>query len=661
MVAGRFSRLVRQSTFVLLVTAAVAGAIQALVSTGWLSDLELEAHDRVVRWSRPAALPAAEVALVWITEADVQRYGHPFSDGLMADVVDRLLAHEPSVVGLDVYRDRAVPPGTPRLRELLSAHPNVVIVNKLEAPDQAGVGAPDYLGDQQVGFSDMPLDQDGIVRRTLLMMWDDAGRAHLAFSLLVALHHLSAEGISLRPAPGDPTLVRLGATTLPALTPEFGGYVRMDAGGYQLMLDQRRRIGDVPQFTLDELLGDEPGVEAVRGRAVLLATGSSSVKDMFHTPRERAVFGGALHALSVDQLLRFARGASAPLESLAGWQEGLWLVLWCLLGSGLGMAIRSPVLTALAGLAGLLGLSGLAVVAQQGGLWVTLAAPALGWTAALGLGVALRTREEHIEKDQVLRLFGQFVSAKIVREVWAHRSEFMDGARPRPQRATITALHCDLSGFVKATATLPPDDVMRWVGEFMDHMADLVEQHGGVVSDFTGDGLMASFGVPLVRRSEAAIRQDAGNAVRCALAMSRRMAELNHRWRDAGLPEARLRVGVCTGDAVVGTYGSRERLKYASVGLAVNAAARLEAHDKEGFYAEGAGNRVLVAESTWRRLVPAVAGRCLGLVQLRGLPEATPVYRVFDTPEDRHESTMLAADRRTLSVVGERGPGGRAD
>lgn len=635
---------------------AVAGGVQALVHFGLVSDLELAAYDRLQRWRSPPPLPDSDVVLLWLTEADIQRHGHPLSDALMADTLARIAALEPRVVGVDVYRDRAVPPGAARLRDLLIGSEHVVLVEKLAAPGQDGVAGPDYLPPQRVGFSDMPLDQDGIVRRSLLMLWDEADRAHLSFSLLVALRYLAAEGVTLRPAPEDPNLVRLGGTTLPPLPAGFGGYVGMDAGGYQLMLDQLRGIGELPQYTLDDLFQDRIPPAAVRDRVVLLATASSSVKDLFHTSQQRAVFGGALHALSVDQLLRYARGGSSPLGALPDWLEVAWLLLCCLAASAVGMAVRSPTLTAATGLAGISALTWVAMLALQNGTWLTLAAPAMGWTGALGLGVALRTRQEHSEKDQMLKLFGRFVSAQIVSEVWAHRDEFMDGSRPRPQRATITALHCDLSGFVSASASLPPETVMRWVGEFMEHMSDVVERHNGVVSDFTGDGLMASFGVPLIRHSEAEIRRDASDAVACALAMSRQMQVLNRTWRQAGLPEARLRVGVCTGDAVVGAYGSRERLKYASVGVAVNAAARLEAFDKESFYAEQRGNRVLVGEGTWKLLDRSVTGRCLGSVQLRGLPEAMNIYRI-DEQENGHEHSAPAVGHRALSVVGERSPG----
>ena len=89
-----------------------------------------------------------------------------------------------------------------------------------------------------------------------------------------------------------------------------------------------------------------------------------------------------------------------------------------------------------------------------------------------------------------------------------------------------------------------------------------------------------------------------------------------------------MRVGICSGEAVVGAYGSRHRLKYASVGTTVNTAARLENHDKDGFHQEGDGNRILDSGTTWELLGDSFPGISLGEIQLPGLPQPIPVHRL---------------------------------
>jgi adenylate cyclase len=650
----RPTRLARPTGFVLLLTLCTALAVYLASALGWLQNMELGAYDRQVRWLSDEDLPDPEVVLVWISEIDIGRYGHPLPDAVLAELLEKLLSHDPSAIGLDVYRDKPVPPGSARLRELMTANHNVVIVEKFPDQNEQWVPPPDYMPPEQVGFSDTPLDTDGVVRRMFLMMWDEEGHASLGFALQLALKHLFKEGVTLTAAPENPDHVRLGRSTLAPLDRDFGSYVSLDADGYQLMLDQRMPGGRFRHVPLREVLNDVAPRDVFEGKVVIVATGSPSVKDHFNTSLDPTVFGGTLHAAAVDQLLRHARGVNRPMSSISLAEALSWIAFWCLLGSLAGNLVRSPFLGAGVAVTGLGSVAMVSYLALGQDIWLPLTAPSAGFIASLTLGFAVRSRQEKQEKEQMLQLFGRFVSKRIVSEVWDRREEFMDGERPRPQRAPITVMACDLKGFTSASAAVSPDQVMDWVGRFMEVMAELVESHGGVVGDFTGDGLMAWFGVPLVRTDPEEIKADATAAVRCAIRMSRALKELCRDWEAAGLPTARMRIGIASGDAVVGAYGSRYRVKYASVGTTVNTAARLEAHDKEGFDRQGSGNRILVSGSTWDLLEGNIEGRNLGPTWLQGLPEPIRIYRIVEEQDERDEDSDVGGSVVPLS----RGHGG---
>lgn len=632
-------RLARPTGLVLLVTACTVIGVYLVTALGGLQNMELGAYDRQLRWLSDDELPDPEVVLVWISEFDINRYGHPLPDEVLADLLEKLLAHEPSAIGLDVYRDTPVPPGTIRLRRLMTSHPNIVIVEKVPDQDGQGVPPPEYMPPNQVGFSDTPLDSDGLVRRMFLMLWDEDDRPYLGFALQLARIHLAREGITLTGSPENPEYIQLGRSVLAPLEPQFGSYVSLDADGYQLMIDQRlpgRRFRHVP---LREVMNEVASRDLFEDRVVIVATDSPSVKDHFNTSLDPTVFGGTLHAAGVDQLLRHARGVSEPMRSVSSGQDLLWILVWCFLGSLAGSLVRNPFVGGGLALTGLGSIAGLSFLVLGQGIWISLTAPSMGWIASLTLGFTVRSRQEKQEKEQMLQLFGRFVSKRIVSEVWERREEFMDGERPRPQRAPITVMACDLKGFTSASAAISPDDVMEWVGRFMEVMAELVEAHGGVVGDFTGDGLMAWFGVPLVRTDPEDIKADAIEAVRCAVEMSTALKALCRDWEAAGLPTARMRIGIASGESVVGAYGSRYRLKYASVGTTVNTAARLEAHDKEGFDREGAGNRILVSGSTWDLLDGEIEGCDLGPTWLQGLPEPIRIYRIVEDEDEKEDES----------------------
>jgi len=122
---------------------------------------------------------------------------------------------------------------------------------------------------------------------------------------------------------------------------------------------------------------------------------------------------------------------------------------------------------------------------------------------------------------------------------------------------------------------MDPQALIDWLNTYHEAMAQLVMKHGGIVDEYSGDGLKADFGVPVPRTTEAEISQDAVNAVNCALAMKREIKRLNASWQERNLPTVNMRVGIFTGPVVAGSLGSTQRLKYTTIGNTVNIASRL--------------------------------------------------------------------------------------
>ena len=171
---------------------------------------------------------------------------------------------------------------------------------------------------------------------------------------------------------------------------------------------------------------------------------------------------------------------------------------------------------------------------------------------------------------------------------------------------------------------------MDWLNECMEPMAKQVSAHGGVVEQYTGDAIVAVFGVPIARKDEEEISQDAINAVNCALAMETTLRDLNRQWlARIGLTTA-MRIGIYTGPMVAGSLGSSERLEYVVIGDAVNVASRLESFDKELFPLNLADRpcRILTGEATLCRLGEQFHTERVGEVSLKGKEEKIRVYRV---------------------------------
>jgi len=229
-----------------------------------------------------------------------------------------------------------------------------------------------------------------------------------------------------------------------------------------------------------------------------------------------------------------------------------------------------------------------------------------------------------------MQLFSRHVSPEVADAVWRQRDQFMDGGRPRSQKFMATVLFTDLKGFTSVSEKMDPQALLDWLNTYMEAMAQLVMDHGGVIDNYVGDSIKADFGVPLPRTTEAAIGQDAIAAVNCALAMEKELRRLNADWQEKNLPTVEMRIGIFTGPVVGGSLGSAQRLKYTTMGDTVNIASRLESHDKDHFDPDFADSpcRILIGEQTLRYLNQKFETKRIGEAFLKGKDEGVTIFRV---------------------------------
>ena len=605
---------------------------------GMLQPFELEAYDLLLRLHEGGAAVEPRVALLAITEADIQALGRwPLPDENLAEMITALQAYRPDAIAIDIYRDLPVPPGTEQLEAVLAANSNVFAVEKIGTNGGTGVPPPKVLtGTGQVGFSDLLVDPDGVVRRGLLFL-DDGVDVFYSLSLRLALHYLQSRDIYPQAGEPEPSHLRLGDVTLRPFEANDGGYVEADAAGYQFMMDYRGGTQPFASYSLGELLSGEIPDDALEGRIVIVGVAADSVKDDFITPYRHGghglpgVPGSTVHAHGAGQLLRAALDGDRPIRVLDDTKEYIWILFWTVAGIALVLRFKSAgkfVPVALFGTALLLLMS---YLAYGTGIWLPLVPAGIGWVAAAALMTAYLTSYENTQRRQVMELFSRQVSEDVAREIWDQREHFMQGGRVAARDVVCTVLFSDLENFTPVSEKLGPARLMEWLNRYMDIMAALVMEHGGIVDDYFGDAIMADFGVPLQRSTEAEYARDANNAVDCALAMRAALARLNDSNTEQGLPSVRMRVGIATGEMVVGFLGTSQRMKYTTIGDTVNTAARLESYGKELPPMEPVEGscRILVAESTAQRLGDAYRVEFVGPLALKGKTEAVNVYKVL--------------------------------
>jgi adenylate cyclase len=342
-----------------------------------------------------------------------------------------------------------------------------------------------------------------------------------------------------------------------------------------------------------------------------------------------------------------------PITSINNWQKAGWLLLWSAFGTLAGLKVRSPWKFLLVIGTGLLVLGGFNFFIFVRSLWLPFIPAGLSWLiAAVGM-MACLAYQEMVQRAALMHLFSRHVSKDVASAIWEQREQFLDGQRPRPQQLIATALFTDLVGFTSISEKLAPEQLMDWLNEYMEAMATQVGVHGGVIEQYSGDAIVAIFGVPIARKSEAEIIRDAINAVACALSMEATLRNLNDAWRAGDRPTLAMRIGIFTGAMVAGSLGSSDRLEYVVIGDTVNVASRLESFDKDSFVPSDSGSpcRILVGEATASRLGNLFSVEKVGGVALKGKQEKIMAYRILGYAGASSSSDDLARENSQVETT----------
>ncbi|WP_447970017.1 CHASE2 domain-containing protein [Nitrospira sp. M1] len=624
----------------LLVSMAVIGCRQFAL----FEPIELRTYDWMVRLTSVPVTPDPRIVLITITEDDLRSLDQwPISDELIAQALKILTKSDARVIGLDLYRDRDVSPGTDDLHAIFAANSRIVTVMKF--PDQHGrgvAGPPMLEGTDQIGFNDILVDPGGIVRRGFLFLEDQESVA-TSFSLLIALKYLEKDEIVPYPDPSQPELMRLGNTTIPRFHSSDGGYVNRDPSGYQMLLKYYGTHDSFQRFSLASVLSGDVNPEAIKDRIVVIGSVAESVRDDFYTPfslgqeRDQQISGMELHAHMVSQFIRMALGHETPIRHVSEVLEAGWIIVWGSLGGLLALRLGSPwrVIFLLGG-----GVGGIILIAYWlflSNWWIPLIPPAIAWFSAGSIVTAWVSQRDKQERKLLMQFFSQHVSREVAETIWAEREQFLQDGRIRPQKLTATVLFADLEGFTAVAERLSPQELMEWINTYLLSMANVIAAHHGVIDDYFGDGVKANFGVPFARTHENDIRQDAINAVQCGLTLIQEIHRLNQIHVQQSIPVGNVRIGVASGLVIAGSVGGIQRLKYTTVGNVVNIAARLEQLGKDRSKIDTGLDfgSLLITKETKRYLDEGWAIEELGQFELRGKQDSVTVYRVLSGPPER--------------------------
>jgi adenylate cyclase len=363
-----------------------------------------------------------------------------------------------------------------------------------------------------------------------------------------------------------------------------------------------------PAARLLEAAGDASLLEQMRDEMdrdiVVLSDVSSSGKDYGPTALEEYYPLSGLHAAALSSILRGQFLSQPPI-----WVTAVCAALAAALLFLLAVRFRgAPFL-----LLSLITLAVFLAAAAALFLFVRIAIdvilPALGMVFAAAAVSFSTLLDQEREKAAFRARIEHYFSPPLLKKI-LERPVLLEGC----EKKILTVLFSDISGFTTWSSHQRPEDIRRMLNEYFEEMAGIVFSHEGTIDKYIGDGMLAFFGDPVEQEDHAE------RAVRSAVGMQRKVAELRRRWESVGGMPIAIRIGINTGEVVAGNMGSARRLDYTVIGSNVNLASRLESGARPG--------QILVSRATRDALPPSIPLQTAGQISVKGFSEPIEVFSV---------------------------------
>lgn len=549
-----------------------------------------EARSLDLRFRAKGAAPfPPEIVILAVDETSFEtlKLRYPFPPKVWAQLVETLAAEEAGAVGFDFLysepsRECDPPDQDNLLADALRRAGNVVWAFQLREGTVPQMPIPPIAeASAGLGFINLPDEPDSRIRR------------------------YTPESGGLR-------------SFAAALAEVYAGFRPPQAQGEPLrVIAYRGGPGTFPSRSLGDVLAGKVPKGYFKGKIVLVGATFASGHDIyptpFHRPDQPDMAGVEIHANILAGMLEGRVIQSDP--RLLQW------VLAALVAFLLSWAVCAGYPFWAAGLwllATLLWIAGAFYRFSAEGRATLLLGPVLLLALAPLVGLVWSYFSERKRRRAIRSLFAHYVDPKVVTYLERHP----DDALLSSQRRVCTILDTDIEGFTTITHEMDASQLVAHLNEYFEVLTRCALENGGLVDKYVGDAVMVIFGFPLDQPDHAM------RALAAAKAFLYRLDSMNIQWKRRGLPPLRTRVGIATGEVVVGNVGGTARKAFTAMGDAANLAARLEGLNKNF------GTRVLVSEATAQALGENVQLFSMGAVSVRGLDAPVNVYCPdFGVPE----------------------------
>jgi adenylate cyclase len=611
----------------------------ALSQIGIFQNLELKTIDWRFEWRGPLNIEDSPVVLITIDDEsfDILPERWPWPRSYYAYVIENLSQAGASVIGLDVILDIPDienPKNDSMLAQAIDTLGNVVLTGKIEQssrlksyyfqvkPIQLFLSA----ADGSWGLGSIQVDDDGFYRRYIVAQ-EHRGEYLPSFALeilkkyknyngkidyLMDENTFSINGVKIPLYDQGTILINYAG---PASTfPRYSFNSVIDDTSFNLGIE------DLDYF--DQLLKDE----VFKNKIVLIGSTVSELHDNFPTPylsykdSPREMPGVEIHANAINTILNnlFFKKLNYLVTLLIALFLILLVQFFSIRFSTALSAIFTIILT-------LLFISAVFYLFMNQLFVLEMILPVMAVLFSFVGNNLYQYIITQREKQMIIGAFERYVPEGVVKDLLKHPEKLSLGGEER----FITVLFSDIAGFTTISEKLPPQELVNLINEYLSEMTDIILNHDGIIDKYEGDAIMAEFGVPIFYEDHAI------KACLAAIDMQKRLNDLSEKWVQEGLPALRSRIGINSGNMIVGNMGSNKVFDYTALGDEVNLASRLEGANKSY------GTSIMISDSTNELVKEKLLTRPLDLIRVKGKQKPVQVFELISKKLEGREGLNI--------------------
>jgi adenylate cyclase len=438
----------------------------------------------------------------------------------------------------------------------------------------------DEANQNPAGLLSLDMDEDGVIRRVPLYIETKEGYVQPSFGLAIA-QIATDDGIDIEKVPLE------------------DGFMRINYFGEPYSFKT---------ISFSSVFSDSYNPEDFENKIVLIGVTTELIPDHHLTPTNvnAPTPGVEIHANIIQTLIdgKFLANqtASGQILMIAGISAALAIAL-NFLGIWVGILLAIAALAAY---------TGAAHISYRNGYIINMVYPYIAIILTYFGSIIYKYFAELKRKAYIKHAFGRYLSPTVMETV-------LDNPRllhPGGTKHNVTVFFSDIAGFTSISEILPTKDLLQLINEYLSTMTNIVLKHEGTLDKYVGDAIMAYFGAPLDQPDHEK------RACEVALEMRAALPALQAKWKYEGKPYVDFRVGINTGEVIIGNVGSEERFDYTIMGDEVNLGSRLEGANKNY------GTHIMISESTKMRVENDYVVRKLDYIRVKGKSEPIRVYEL---------------------------------